>query len=141
MGALKLCSELNTKVIKLARVSSPNWGVSDNAPGTFDALMASTSSPLIVWSGASQDTIYGDASVNHAFRAWHDSIHIKQCLPFTLEGEAAVARIQANEIGGQYADIILAEIDAQAQYFSLHGKFPEHQLNFMLKVLSKGVIL
>jgi len=130
-----LCYELNNKIIKLA----PKYTVSDHAPDTFERLVRSSNSGLVVWAGASDNTIYGDASVNHAFRAWHDSLHLKLNSDFTLQGELVVAMEQARIIGGQYADIIMAEIKGQAEYLTKHGQFPTNQLEFMRNYL-KGVI-
>ena len=32
--------------------------------------------PFPVWSGASENTIYLGPEANHAFRFWHDSLHV-----------------------------------------------------------------
>jgi len=128
-----LSAELNRLILKLA----PKHTALDVAPDTFEKLMSSKTQGLVVWSGASDATIYGDASVNHAFRAWHDSIHIAKSLPFTLEGETLVALEQARIIGGRYSDIIMAEIYGQAEYFQTHGEFPTNQVEFMIEYLKQ----
>lgn len=129
---LKLCADLNSKILRLA----PKHHVSDNAPDSFAKLAGSSASGLVVWAGASDGTIYGDRRVNWAFRAWHDSLHLQLGAPFTLEGEKLVAREQARQIGGDFhARVILAEIVGQAEHFAKHGEFPADQLRFMLNYL------
>lgn len=125
---------LNRRILSLA----PRHGVSDKAPGTFLDLMASPG--LVVWSGGSDKTIYGDPSVNWAFRAWHDSIHKALNAPFTIEGEGLVAIEQARQIGGTFGDIVTLEINAQAEYFEKHGQFPNDQTTFMIEVMRRAGI-
>jgi hypothetical protein len=127
---------LNYKIKKLA----PKFSASDFAPDTFEKLRSNSVSGLVVWAGASDSTIYGDPSVNHAFRAWHDSLHLKLNAPFTLEGERLVAIEQARLVGSDtMGNILIGEIVGQAEYFAKHGEFPANQVEFMLNWL-KGRI-
>lgn len=129
-------SMLNQKIIKLA----PKFQAKDFAPDSFEKLIANKTAGLVVWAGASDSTIYGDAKVNHAFRAWHDSLHLKLNAPFTLAGETLVALEQARLIGSDtYGKIILGEVVGQAEYHTKHGKFPVDQMEFMINYL-KGII-
>ena len=129
-----ICNELNNKIIQLA----PKHIVSDVAPDTFEKLKRNIGQ-LVIWSGASDNTIYGDPAINQAFRAWHDSLHIKLNADFTQEGETRVALEQARIIGGSYAEIILAEVVGQGLYFNKYGEFPKNQIEFIKSYL-KGVI-
>ena len=132
-----LSQDLNRLILKLA----PKYTVSDYAPSTFEALQRQSASGLVVWSGASDNTIYGSNIVNHAFRAWHDSLHLKLQADFTLEGEIRVATEQARILNADnLGRIILAEVQDQALYLAKHGSFPINQLEFMIQYLSKGVI-
>jgi hypothetical protein len=129
-------AELNSRILKL----SPKHSVSDHAPYSFESLKASSVSGLVVWSGASDKTIYGAPSVNWAFRAWHDSLHLKLNAPFTLEGETLVALEQCRLIGSdQWAKIIMGEVIGQVEYLNKYGTFPADQIEFMRKWL-KGIL-
>lgn len=62
--------ELNIAILAMA----PPFEARATAPATFREVMdCATSGRVVVWDGASDATIYGDARVNHAFRAWHDA--------------------------------------------------------------------
>lgn len=120
--------EFNRAVLALAGAHDPR----EDAPGTFAELMACGGRlALPVWAGASEKTIYGDASVNWAFRAWHDRTHIRYGLDFSRAGELAAARWQITEFRSLYPNaptyldgIIYAEIAAPLDYFAANGSFP-----------------
>ena len=123
-----ISAELNRRIIKLA----PKHVASDYAPHSFETLNSASTSGLVVWSGASDKTIYGDSSVNWAFRAWHDSLHLKLNAEFNEAGEKRVALEQARLIGGDtFGLIIVGEIVGQAEYLSKYGQFPVDQVEFM----------
>ena len=127
-------AELNNRILKLA----PIYAVSNNAPNSFETLAASPS--LVVWSGASDRTIYGAPNVNWAFRAWHDSLHLKLNAPFSLEGETRVALEQCRLIGSDtWAKIVMGEVVGQTEYFNKYGTFPADQVAFMINYL-KGIV-
>ena len=93
---------------------------------------------LLIWEGASDATIYRDARVNHAFRAWHDAMHIAGNLGFTLADEIAACELQIRDARLRYPQIpssvialIRAEVIGQAQYFEAHGEFPLDQKQFI----------
>jgi hypothetical protein len=129
-----LSTELNHKLLKLA----PKFTPAIIAPDTFESLARASVGGLVVYSGASDSTIYGDAKVNWAFRAWHDSLHLKLGADFTLIGELRVGLEQARILGGSYGDIVMAEVKGQIDYYNLHGSFPLNQIEFVLSYL-KGV--
>ena len=81
-----LSYELNSKILKLAQRHT----VKDIAPDSFASLKGASTSGLVVYSGGSDNTIYGDPRVNWAFRAWHDKLHLDLNAPFTLQGETLV---------------------------------------------------
>jgi hypothetical protein len=125
-------SELNRRIIALA----PKFQASDYAPSTFEALKEQSTGSPVVWSGASDATIYGAASVNHAFRAWHDSLHLKLNAPFNMHGERIVALEQARLIGSDtYGHLIIAEVIGQAEHYALTGQFPTDQKAFVIEYL------
>lgn len=97
---------------------------------------------ILVWSGASDCTIFGDPKVNHAFRAWHDWVHVHYDLPFTPEGEHTVMLIQQRQcdtMGAliftpdqiqQFWRILEAEIDGQVEHYEKHKEFIADQRTF-----------
>lgn len=137
--ALTICMisyELNSRIVKLA----PKFEAKAFAPDSFAKLKSNSVSGLVVWDGASTNTIYGAETVNHAFRAWHDKLHLELNAPFTLEGEKLVAMEQARLIRSDaMGKILIGEIVGQAEYFAKHGEFPTDQVKFMLNYL-KGAI-
>jgi hypothetical protein len=123
-----LSPELNHKILKLA----PKHTVKDIAPDSFESLKAASTAGLVVYSGGSENTIYGDPRVNWAFRAWHDELHLKLNAPFTLEGETLVGLEQARLIGGDTLGLVMAsEVVGQVEYFQKHGSFPVDQVAFL----------
>ena len=125
-----LCPDLNRAILELA----PRHHVADFAPDTFAGIMQS---PGIIWAGASDGTIYGDAKVNHAFRAWHDSHHIRLGADFTLAGETRVCEAQIAELHRLWPRhplvwdrLIRVEVIGQVTYNATHGHFPIDQSQF-----------
>lgn len=109
------------------------------APDTLAKLLSATAATgrLIVWSGESENTIHGDAKVNHAFRAWHDSAHVRGRFAFDLDGERAACEFQVREVLTRFPRIpaalirmLRAEIIGQAEFFAEHGSFPQDQVAF-----------
>lgn len=118
----------------LDQVKGITYTVADNAPDTASALFGHIGE-LVVWSGASDQTIYGSESVNWAFRAWHDSIHLDYGLGFSVGEEIEIAEIQAGMIGGRLGDILYAEVAGQAEYLLQNGEFPKDQKAFINEYL------
>lgn len=92
----------------------------------------------------SENTIFGAASVNWQFRAWHDMAHIATNAPFTAEGERAAGAYQMEQIRARYgysADtyrwcaIIDAEVNGQVAYFFEHGEFVTDQFAYAVEYL------
>lgn len=128
-------AELNRKILGFA--NKLRYTVKSYAPETFQELKASKTGSLIVYDGASENTVYGDPKVNHAFRAWHDALHLSLNADFTSEGEYRVGIEQARLIDSDImARIILAEVNGQVEYFERHGCFPANQLQFTLNYVN-----
>lgn len=111
------------------------------APGTFPDIMRA---PGIVWDGASDATIWNDARINHAFRAWHDACHIAGQHDFTLAGEIATCEAQKRDLlrfapraPAQALQLLDIEIVGQALYAQKHGHFPLDQRTFTLERLTQ----
>lgn len=124
------------------RVLPCGFDVSADAPNIFEALKAhyAETGRVLVWSGASDQTIFGDPEINYAFRAWHDSRHITENLDFSLDSEIKVCLAQIRDLRAIYgngrllqhfADILSAEVIGQALYERANGGFPIDQAGFV----------
>lgn len=97
---------------------------------------------VLVWSGASDKTIFVDPETNMAFRAWHDYHHIVNQFPFTMEGEMLTAGEQVVDVQSRmcrqfdYRERIIAcalidiEVVQQARYHQTFGWFVKDQYQF-----------
>lgn len=131
-----LSYELNSKILKLA----PRHTVKDIAPDSFASLKGASTSGLVVYSGGSDNTIYGDPRVNWAFRAWHDKLHLDLNALFTLQDETLVGLEQARLIGGDSLGLIMvSKVVAQVEYFETNGIFPVDQKEFINNYLKARV--
>lgn len=125
--------------IILRNASDIQYRVMDKVPENFETLKAFVSEHgyIPVWSGSSDNTIFSSSEVNYAFRAWHDSVHLKLNVGFDLSGEIATAVEQCRTAvqGGLTADlgrVIMIEVVEQALHFFSTGKFVENQKLFFL---------
>lgn len=101
---------------------------------------------ILVWTGASDNTIFGYPQHNHAFRAWHDYVHVTYGLPFNEDGERMATKIQQHHVmefhtgtpceAKFFCRILDAEINGQIEYFCKHGKFVEDQRAFVQNYLA-----
>lgn len=132
----------NVAVLHIANQIFPcGFDVSERAPQDFDSLVAhyDKTGRVLVWNGASDKTIFADAEVNFAFRAWHDSKHITGGHDFTWEGESAALTAQCADVraiyDGAQADffcrLLDAEIAGQKNYQDKRGGFPLDQAAFV----------
>jgi hypothetical protein len=125
---------INATILRQAQRLTYN--VSSVAPNTERDLF--NESGLVVWSGASDSTIYRDASVNWAFRALHDALHLKTKLDFSPLAEIELGRIQASLYDSDLMrELMYCEVSLQASHFETTGSFVLNQVEFTLKHLSK----
>ena len=127
---------------------APKHHTSDKAPNSYSELMQYSSDleqglSIPVYSGDSDNTIYGSAAINYAFRAWHDRIHIEHKLDFSEQAELSVAEIQYNEliengVNKNQAFIILCDIVGQVRYYFKYKKYVINQLGFIKAYLSNS---
>lgn len=124
-------SYLNQSILKQA--SKLNYVVSDLAPSNeIDLFSRSKSQGLVIWSGASESTIFNDSSVNHAFRAIHDNKHLETGLGFNPADEIKLGNLQAKSSQCPYiAEILRIEVAEQAAYYLSNGIFVADQISFM----------
>lgn len=136
-----LVPEFNRVILELA----PRFDARPVAPSTLaDLLALDTAAPMPVWEGASDGTIYGDARVNHAFRAWHDAAHAAGGYAFTLEGERQTCDAQARALLSMYPRapklwlaLLSAEINGQSECLATTGAFVPDQAAFMRQALKE----
>lgn len=121
------------------------WEARDVAPETFEEARASYAERgrVVVWNGASDNTVYAKPRDNWAARAWHDFHHIRGGYKFTLEGERATCEAQGVDLEILHAAGVLdqneaadawrllrLEVIGQAEHFAEHGEFPADQVAF-----------
>jgi hypothetical protein len=119
----------------LSQASKLKYIVKPLAPSTYADLKLQGTSQVI-WSGGSEATIFGDATVNYAFRAIHDALHLATGLGFTVEQEIELARIHAARCSNSLlADLVWIEVAEQAKALAATGSFIDNQLSFTLTKL------
>jgi len=97
---------------------------------------------IYIWTGASENTIFGDEKINHYFRAWHDYIHLNYNLGYSITEESIVCNIQRDMLPNEWVfekDLINAEIIGQAHYFYRNNKFVENQRLFTAIYLDSSI--
>lgn len=123
-------------------------GIDFTEDNSYDNLEAITkyfneTGRLIVWNGASENTIFGYHLNNTLFRAWHDYVHITNQFDFTTEGESMTAWVQAAELPSEWyfeKQLILCEVIGQVLYHKYHNEFPVNQRLFAINYLETGDI-
>ena len=135
-----LFPDLNRVIIALA----PRFEARDHAPETFRDMLAA---PGIIWAGNSERTIYGDANVNHAFRAWHDMHHARGLWDFSIAGEYATLRSQVRELlsvfpraPSLWVRALWWEVVGQGLHLQTHGTFPCDQIAFVRNGLACDIL-
>ena len=133
----------NVAVLHMASITNPNgFDVSEQAPGSYKELCEhmSATGRMLVWNGASTQTVFDDHEVNWAGRAWHDWTHYTYHHEFTISGERAVCEQQKRDvvhIYGQSAQtsywlrLLEAEIMGQVIYKEAYGEFTVDQRAFV----------
>lgn len=129
--------------------SAPKHYATPAAPSTLDDILAALAlndpRGFPVFDGGCDHTIYSSPAVNHAFRAWHDSIHAARGLGFTTMGEHCVAQYHwrlAVEAGLPMGDVFALWADSwgQVAYANQHhGKFPADQSAFVAACFHFGI--
>lgn len=131
--------------------SAPAHYATPDAPSTFEALRAAadaceaSGSPLPVWDGGCDRTIYSRPEVNHAFRAWHDKLHLQHGAAFDATGEMALACAHveaARRAGLSERDCFALFADVWGQFvYAFHhgGDFPNDQAAFVAACFSIGI--
>lgn len=144
-------SKLN-QFLELWEVESINNGLFSRIDTTdsdqYDTLESITdyynkTGNLIVWSGASFETIFGNERSNILFRAWHDYYHIVNQFSFDLEGESMTAYRQIADLPSDWLfekQLVLCEVIGQGLYNIKFGEFPKNQRDFTISYLTHGLL-
>lgn len=116
---------------------------------TSDAARAATSlaslrdmqakGTLYVWSGCSDNTIWGTARRNMLARVWHDCVHLELGADFNYHDEHAVASHQTYSTPGLTPlerGAVWADTFGMLSYEEKNGRFPEHQADFVRGYMS-----
>ena len=116
----------------------------NNIEATFEAHKKRyrETKKIYVWTGASENTIFGDPTVNHKFRAWHDYIHINYNLGYSITEESIVCDIQRDMLPNDWnleRSLIECEIRGQAHYFYLNNRFISNQRIFTVCWLENSI--
>lgn len=136
------------KAHRIAKDFEINYEPSENAPNDFEALKLSyrdakrNRTPLPVWSGASDATIYTSPEGNYAFRFVHDVLHVVFNADFSVQGESVVtvhhAKMAAEYFGADSLEykMLLADGLGQVFYMAQHGQFPVDQLAYVKSTMT-----
>ena len=142
----------NAAVLAISRRLFPcGFDVADDAPQTYENLLMhlDAGKRMVVFSGGSEHTIFGDREVNYAFRAWHDWCHWRGRFDRSHQGERAVCAMQEQHLVTLYGDcarteewrrILRAEIIGQRDHFDVHGRFPDDQRAFVENYLANKML-
>lgn len=148
-GTLPYLAIAPTIVLDMANHYAPGWRAADIAPDTLAGLtMDIERGSFTVWNGASERTIWGRRSINHAFRAWHDAAHYLGQYDFNRAGETATLGMQERQLvqymvhqGYSWRQIdamkalLRCEILGQLEYQERNGEFPNDQRAFAIEWL------
>ena len=148
-----LYPEFDELVLIMAKRAWPDgYDVSLDAPHTMAQLTREYEKRgrITVYSGASDNTIFGSPDVNIAFRAWHDAAHlIAGGVSFNLTSEYDAMLKQCHNLGeyigygtvkhAQWCNVLLIEIMCQAKYYSKYGTYVHDQREFHEHCLVYGI--
>lgn len=97
---------------------------------------------LQIWTGASENTIFGSPEINWKFRAIHDYFHCIHGLGFNAGDELLVNYLQLQEftkdgLSGFDRQLLNIETAGQILHFTQTGEFPSEQRKFTIQELIK----
>lgn len=128
--------------------NAPRHHATPDAPNTWKDLRAwweakgRHGESMPVFDGGCDQTIYSQPYINHAFRAWHDKIHLENNLNFSQTGEAQTAFIHMAACDNETdALTIFADVYGQVLYYQKTGQFVENQAEFVGQFIKQGYIL
>ncbi len=116
----------------------------DNIEATFQShkKIYKETGKIYIWTGASENTIFGNEKINHYFRAWHDYIHLNYNLGYSITEESIVCNIQRDMLPNEWVfekELINAEIIGQAHYFYMNNNFVKNQRLFTANYIDSSI--
>jgi len=101
--------EFNAAVLAITANLFPNGFdvvASEDAPNTWQDLRdhVDRTGRMAVSGSADPEDVFRDDAVYHAFRAWHDHVHLFIGAEFTLFGEACAARCQQAQLAAMFGE-------------------------------------
>lgn len=129
------------------------WVASNDAPNDYKSMLSSIADKglYVVYSGASENSIFTTNEYNFKFRALHDHGHCKNNLSFSFKDEKKLGLIQANELywialklGYSYEiaynvfDLVHADIVGQIEFYEKTGEYVKDQKSFVLDYINKN---
>lgn len=137
------------KANEICRVIHISYEASENAPETFEGIIAGFAEsimhhkPFYVSSVGCDKTVYIAPYVNWAFRFWHDYLHFTHNLTLSFIDELMVSNIHVHEVELEFgvnsleAKIMQIDTAAQAMYYQIHKDFVVDQLAFCKAMIQK----
>lgn len=125
------------------RSRAPAHVVDPNGPATWDELKArGAESPLPVNPQEAEGSIYKDTPTNIAFRAWHDSLHLKHDAGFDHEGEMRTALAHQEEakaagLSPHDRAALWADTWNTFEHHEKTGEFPKNPRQFVAQKLAE----
>jgi hypothetical protein len=141
VGGMKTATVVNALMREARMEALP----AHDAPQTWEALCAwRTANPSVrtvpVFDGGCYRSVYPSPSDNHAFRAWHDLLHLRLDADFSPGGEAFVFFASLIEVsialpivsrGTDVLWTLWGDHIGQGFYHGVHGQFPVDQRGFV----------
>lgn len=124
---------LNAAILNLCAITCPRGYDTvekfEDAPTTLRGIVeyAEKHGRLCIATEDSEGTIYDDAGVNVALRAWHDSIHFRHGFQFNAAGEAAAAYVHVAHLVQRYGNNAETQYNAALLLTDLLGLVHYHQ--------------
>ncbi len=145
----KASNRLEFAIMELA----PPHVATYDAPNTWAELVqwayhASDGDPIPVYSGGCDKTIYSCPEVNHAFRAWHDMLHLFTHSDFSVRGEMVVNRHhqhilyeRRNEFYLTHEELYAMNCDVLGQvlYYDRYHEYVDDQAAFVYSCVEQGL--
>lgn len=121
------------------QLSDLPYAVSAHAPNDLGGIDHTINQgQLIVWDGASDNTIFSRPEINHIYRAHHDYAHAAYRLDTVALDEMQLSKILESQAPTREIQaLIRAELAGQVEYYMQHGAFPKNQKNFCVDYLIK----
>lgn len=97
-----------------------------------------TTGKIKIWTGSSENTIFGSEKINHYYRAWHDHTHITYGREFTLAGEIFTAITQCSMLPDDWLfekNLIFVDIVAQYLHYIFQKNYVKDQRKFVVDFL------